>query len=776
MNKHARLIVLFVLLVAVLLLMFFCGGRPGGDEPPISLQDPTGRETSEFQLHDSVVFTARDLEPRTGYRIEVADEDGNVVLVNELSTDQHGMIPSTILWYAIGSRPCWQREANAPLTDRLAYSQVTDVSFSGRAYSLRLSRGAELVYTASFSVAEALLRPTIYTADSRGCPQTGFLIGEQDVWVVGRNLPKGGLVRLWAVPADSDWRDGDELSDQTKLHGYQLTPLIELAEDESSLFKMLWPRGLTSVGSYDVVAEVVSYPFGSYRDAPVATAINVISSRFHSGFVIQRRPGTAEPLEVDIAGWVGSPFTFRSTFLTTENVYVGVDPVLQPTYVGQTAKVYIVQDKTDAQWTLDKSLADVTGFVETITVNGICGNCWKTLAWTAPLTPGEYDVVLDFDQDGLYTPGTDLIDSLDPVGFTVSEVRVDAITFNYAGSGAVTMYDHLAAGNVPAPEYLSAGHVVKPAAWVKGGNHKVRVSFVAVPSVTQADIWAEGGIGGLQSAGSPVMVSFSGGVGQADFDVNNPPGVVAKSEFSWVWKYTKGGPTIEMGQTGQHVLYSVIGTPNAPQAVPWVGALDVACQVASGTTTAAAAARAIWSDFYSNAGGYYDTVSGAPSYGAFNLTKWLTNYGAGNIGKVNCYDMGRSVQVFANALGCSADYTYTSPFGYLNLVKPIGKGWANNPFYDNSSYSASPVVPGDSSSSQGRSSFANHAFTTLSGQIFDGSGGQVDIDGNPDDLPAGQPHELDGDDSWLNLYRDRVIDDVPASSPGTPTIQTFTVY
>ena len=137
---------------------------------------------------------------------------------------------------------------------------------------------------------------------------------------------------------------------------------------------------------------------------------------------------------------------------------------------------------------------------------------------------------------------------------------------------------------------------------------------------------------------------------------------------------------------------------------------------------------------------------------------------------------GKSVVVFANALGAGAEYTYTGPFGYLNLVKPIGKGWANNPFYDGGFGSANPVVDGDWSFSDGRTSFGNHAFSRLGGQIFDASGGQVDTDSDPDTLPAGVPRALDGNDSWLSSYRVRVIDDVPASSPGTPTVYAFAVY
>ena len=777
--KRKPLFLLLLLLVVVLLLLLWALLRPREARPPIVLMDAGGAETTEFQLHDSLVVDVVGLEARTGYDLEIVSEAGEVMVSNRLSTDGEGRIPGTVLWYAIGAQPCWRSPAVHAAAEPFSYARAIDAATAGRTYTLNVARQGVVRHSTTFRVAAELLRPTLYAADGRGCPKTGFLIGEEDVWVVGRNFPEGSLLRLWAVPADADWRDGDPLVDQTHRYGYDLPPLIELGAGEAHFTHLLWPRGLTSVGSYDLVAEVVTRGFGTYREAPRAQALDVVAHRSYTGFVVQRRPGAAEPLETEIAGAVSSPFTFRSTFLTTENVFVGVDPALQPAYVGQTADVYLVADKTDAQWTTDKTLTDVTGTVETITVNGICGNCWKTLAWAAPLTVGGYDVVLDFDQDGLYTPGTDLIDALDPVGFTVSEVRVDQISFNYVGSGAIQLYDHLAAANVAAPEYVSAGQVVKPAAWVKGGSHSVRVRFAAVPSLPSAQIWAEGGLGGLASSASPVTVAFSGGSGQADFVVNSPPPAVAKTTFSWDFKYKNGG-TAAMGTTGEHLLYTVVATPQAPQATPWVGALEVACTVAAGETTAAAATRALWDDFYNNAGGSYDTVSGAPRYTGwktqpFNLTKWLSNYATASIGTVNCYDMGKAVMVFANALGASAEYTLTNPFGYLNLVKPIGKGWANNPFYDNAGCDSNPVVNGDWDFSQGRCSFGNHAFARLAGQIYDGSGGQVDTDGDPDGLPAGSPWALDGDDSWLATYRDRVIDNLPASSPGTPTVYTFGV-
>ena len=535
------------------------------ERPPIAFSEASGSATSEFQLHDSLLVELRGLTPRAGYDLAVLDEAGTVRIANRLSTDAAGRIPETVLWYAIGSQPCWRGAIATTVDLPLPYAKVTDVSLAGRTYTLKVTRAGEAVRSATFRVAREARRPTLYAADARGCPKTGFLIGEEDVWVVGRNFPAGGLLRLWTITDSSDWHDNTPLADRTGQYGYDWPPLVELGPTETYFKRRLWPRGLTSVGSYDMVAETVAYPFGAYRDTPRAAAQDVVAQRSFSAFAIQRRPGAAQPLEADIAGAVSSPFAFRSTFLTNENVYVGVDPALQPGVVGQTAGVYIVASKTDAQWTVDTSLTDVTGTVETITVNGICGNCWKTLAWTAPLTVGRYDVVLDFNQDGVYTPGTDLIDSLDPVGFTVSEVRVDQVSFNYGGSGAVTLYDHTAAANVAAPEYVSAGHVVKPAAWVMGGSHSVRVRFAAVPSLSSAQIFAQGGLGGWPSSGSPVTVTFAGGVGTADFPVTSPPAVVARTVFTWDWKQKVGMATAEMGTTGQHRLYAVSrDAPGAP--------------------------------------------------------------------------------------------------------------------------------------------------------------------------------------------------------------------
>lgn len=373
----------------------------------------------------------------------------------------------------------------------------------------------------------------------------------------------------------------------TQYYG-ELPPLLELHGEQTGFKKKIWPKYFESLGSYDIVAEVVTYPFGTYKPSTQAQVVDIVAHMSYSGFVIQRRPGAAEPLEMDIAGSRQSPFAFRDTFLTSEDVYVGVDPCIQPALIGKTAKVYIVEDKTDAQWLNGTVLVDVTGFPETISVGGICGNCWATLAWTHPLTVGKYDVVLDFDMDGIYDQGTDLIDSLNPAGFVVSEVRVDSISFNSGGAGDITIYDNADAANIATPEYVSAAHILKPSAWVKGSSQSVLVSFRAVSGINSAQIWAETGFGGLASSASPVTVTFSGGYGRETFSVNSVPNAVGKHEIDWDWKYKNvngSSPQAEMGKTGKHTVYTTWGTPVDSMAVPWLEILDYACTWANGAAT-----------------------------------------------------------------------------------------------------------------------------------------------------------------------------------------------
>lgn len=119
-------------------------------------------------------------------------------------------------------------------------------------------------------------------------------------------------------------------------------------------------------------------------------------------------------------------FEYVKAFNENATVKVAVDPTRFPGIVGQTCDIYVVEAKTATQWTLDPSLADVTtGGAQTETFSGttIQSNTFQvTVAFELSANAGQglgvgYDIVLDFDQDGLLSDG-DFIDGMsDESGF-----------------------------------------------------------------------------------------------------------------------------------------------------------------------------------------------------------------------------------------------------------------------------------------------------------------------------------------------------------------------
>ncbi len=381
---------------------------------------------------------------------------------------------------------------------------------------------------------------------------------------------------------------------------------------------------------------------------------------------------------------------------------------------------------------------------------------------------------------------------------TISTVQIEVthIKFNYTTGDSADAINIRKSSSVDVlvPEWITPTGPGddgrnEPAAYKKGIYPNVQARMTITPELNiSADVSAIN-TGGILGNLGETTVEFSNGVSNpfyATFNcLQSTPVAVGIGAMQWQWKagnFEGGGASAgNMTVTGPHTVYSVLGSPVTPMSEPWTNALDIACEVAGGATTKKVAMQGVWYDFYTNAGGLYDTTSGAAQYtGAtstsFNLTGWLNNYP--NVGVVNCYDMGKSVAVFACALGCEAVYTYVSSFGYLNCVHPIGRGWANNPFYDNPGYSSWPIVPGDWGYAQGRSSFGNHGFTRYGNNmdIYDASGGQVDVDDDPDYGPPFEDWDLDGDDNWTRFYKDKVIDDIPSSSTSSPVNYSFSVY
>ncbi len=120
-------------------------------------------------------------------------------------------------------------------------------------------------------------------------------------------------------------------------------------------------------------------------------------------------------------------FEVVRAFNEGDTVKMAVDPSLHPQVVGQTADVYVVAAKSQAEWLANPGLTDVGGGPQSVTFSGggIQANTFTLDAGTLSGQGGTdlalgYDVVVDLDGDGRLSGG-DLADGFgDRAGFHVA--------------------------------------------------------------------------------------------------------------------------------------------------------------------------------------------------------------------------------------------------------------------------------------------------------------------------------------------------------------------
>lgn len=365
-------------------------------------------------------------------------------------------------------------------------------------------------------------------------------------------------------------------------------------------------------------------------------------------------------------------------------------------------------------------------------------------------------------------------------------ISVYSIGFNYESgysNDALTIKKGRGS-TMPTPEWLTGSRNERFAYIKSQSSRKVRVQFYIEPSgYSNSNISVYAEVSGEGIGYININTVYFQGSQYSTPKVMTCQGSVAGSvdirSFSWSWyaAAVNGNPLedpLVIGTTGDHTYYVLLAAPQSPLSEPWTDVLDYSCNWAGGQSSSSGAMTKVVQNIYSNLDLYYDTYDGSPRYttngtsGVFHLNQFLNEVPGSYM--VNCYDCGKASKVFANAIGCGADYQYTSPFGYLNCIKPIGCGWTNNPFYDSQSYPYNQPIVGEDDPYRTR--FGNHAFGALSGNIYDACL-KVDTDSNPD---YGPPFSESWATGWSwNMYKTMVIDDNPPSSPGTPVTYSFNI-
>lgn len=756
------------------------------ETPIITLTDSNGERADAFRVMDTVYGSFSELLPETEYVIRVMRSDGKEISHSILTSDKQGIIPTIALWWEIGAD-----YTGSPV------GKLDTTSLYGYSYSCVLELEKKTVAEEPIKLLTMKdTGPMIFASNDKGEPLNIFAPGKENVYVTGKNFPKGAEVHIHVVSDRHSWEIGDTIDG-----AFKATRVVSLDKSDGDFTAEIAYKTDLDVGVYDLVVEYGTVN-GIYDEQ------DVVDSVYSVGFTVSRRrayplPPPEPHVEAELACQapprdpvtgtvIGAPNPiYKDHFGASEEVWLAVNPYTGGhDYSNQNARLYVVYHRTEINWWDGLTLVDVSGGYETVTIQPGCANVNYTRIWTTPtVRDAGYDVVVDFAPFGVYDRGQDIVDSLNAKGFVVPTLWVclDSISFNHNtasnNSDAMNIRKNHTE-DVPVPEWVKAEETF-PAAYIKDKSVTVKAVFSAASGVTGAKIRAVAEWGYLGDV-PQITVSFSGGTsGAVSFQVSGlTPNQVKYYTQRWKWYCedvnNTGSAEVHLGDNKNRV-YSVLAQPQSPWTTsggsePWTDVLTKSCIWAWGETTPEGAAEKIAQQLFSNTGGLYDTVSGAPSYtsngggGIFYLTNFLGNIA--NIGVVNCYDMGKSEVTFSNVVGCGLIYRFSGPFGYLNCIYAIGRGWTNNPFYSNPNYNPNPIVPEDWSSAEGRSRFGNHAFGSIVDNIFDACL-TVDTDSNPDyGPPFTETWMLD--EPW-NGYKTKVVDDNPPISTAYPSTYSFTI-
>ena len=394
------------------------GGGGGPSTPPIpsnpsaTISDSNGHTGTSVPSGGPAIITLSGLKPRTQYDVHVNPSDRVLIGVDEsylrLTSDEHGTIPATALAYDLSAGGYTYTVAEAVISE-----------------SGSVSRSQTPVITGSFSAIEPTKK--LEVIDDSAALTRSFKPGD-DVFVRASGFASSAEVDLYVVSDQSEWKNGDPLRDvsATSVQNLPQPPY------ERQLDLVGTPERVQTDANGNIPAtKIWSIPSDIAGGLPLDVVVDVnqngvfdkdvdyVNDGFGVGFTVQEANITVGG---DLVRMPGFDFTaqlasdaslnYRDTFVTSENVYVYINPRTRMQLGSDYwVKKYVVRHK-DA-WNTGDTLTDVSGPNnpwEADTVQSGCTNEGRVLVWPAPVTAGEYDVVIDVNRNGTYDEGVDILD------------------------------------------------------------------------------------------------------------------------------------------------------------------------------------------------------------------------------------------------------------------------------------------------------------------------------------------------------------------------------
>ena len=413
-----------ILLVALGLVgaVFFSGcggGGPAPARPQVGpLTDASGRAVRDTN-NNGVPDLPLDARPTVfssfsgftpGQLVEIqvlrngvplTDPTTGEPIIFQLTADRNGNIPPIPLW-DIGVDPRTGQPIDA--IDASGTYEFRAVGSTGRllAALLRFEILSSRLYSSrSRQAGQGFVN--ILAGNPPRYPMGSVLVGEP-VLVEGFGFPANQQVKLFVVRDKDNWQNGDQLTDES---GGAETVTTDANGNlpRTTVWASAQRLGTRQTeGDFDVVVDVNG-------NGKFDAGTDVVNGFIGTGFTVQQssRGRQVQHLRVELAS--DQQGIFKDQFDVNEIVTVWVNPPWRPLTPYQMVRKYIVLHKDN--WQNGDPLVDVTGRPEQDILRYACGNQYLYPVWIPPLVPGRYDVIIDMDQDGKYTLGTDYIDAFD---------------------------------------------------------------------------------------------------------------------------------------------------------------------------------------------------------------------------------------------------------------------------------------------------------------------------------------------------------------------------
>ncbi len=404
----------------------------------VDFVDNQGRRVEALEAGETMLVQLEGLTPNRTHRFKLIDtKTSKEVLSVSLVSNRFGVIAPTVLWPDVG---IGVPEAGGAY----AFESHTEArhALGGRTFALEVNEGDKTVRRGAIRLTANAEARRLLPVNTKGSLQRGLLLGKDELRVRGENFPAGALVDVYLVARKVGWRTGDTFEPARNTWGKELAQTVTLKANQTEFDLVLAPPDELLAGSYDLIARVTQR--GEYgRAERVIRDTDFISERFTTTLVVRDDIFRYKPIHMgcvmamhEIAGkmlWgVPEEILYTNNFPKGTDVWAALDPAgLMPDALGKKIRYYVVQHKTAAQWGSDSSLSDVTGTTTEVITSPSCVNANAALVWSNPMTPGRYDLVVDFGNndpnptgyvsDSSFDPPLDMIDGYLNVGFYVTD-------------------------------------------------------------------------------------------------------------------------------------------------------------------------------------------------------------------------------------------------------------------------------------------------------------------------------------------------------------------